>query len=158
MNQEPPGPFKPPPPADPPGFSGPFVPLGMPPGTDYVAEGERAPDAVPYFRIYAGITAVFYGLITLFGLVTMISPFLMTRLRAPDLELGTFVAGMFYAAWGALFCVPTLLTLFGGRKSWVHPIGTVLIAVGMIWVCCLPVLIPLLVLWTKPEVRRYFDA
>jgi hypothetical protein len=156
------GPFRAPPdepPADAPRFGGPFIPAGMPPGTDYVAEGGRAPEVVYYFRLYAGITGVLYAILALVGIGMMLSPLWMSRPHASaGADVGAFIGGVFYAGWGIVFGAPTLIALFGGKREWVHTLGTIVIAAGMMQVCCIPILIPLLIAWLKPETRRYFDA
>ena len=73
-------------------------------------------------------------------------------------EVGFYIAGLLYGAIGLAFLIPTLIALFAGRKPWVHTLGTVVIALGMLNFCCLPVLIPLLIVWMKPETRRWFGV
>jgi hypothetical protein len=162
VSEHPQGPFRAPAeqePTEAPRFGGPFLPAGMPPGTDYVAEGSRAPEVVYYFRLYAGITGVLYAILALVGIGMMLSPLWMTRPRAAaGADIGAFIGGVFYMGWGLAFGAPTLIAMFGGRRAWVHTLGTIVIAAGMMQVCCIPILIPLLIAWLKPETRRYFDA
>jgi hypothetical protein len=58
--------------------------------------------------------------------------------------LGFALAGAFVAA---LFLPP---------KPWVWVYHLVLICLGLSSVCCLPVCIPLLIQWLKPDVRTHF--
>jgi len=71
-------------------------------------------------------------------------------------DLDFYLVGIFYGVVGLVLTVPAIVALFGGRRPWVHTLGTVVIALGMINFCCLPVLIPLLIVWMKPETRRWF--
>jgi hypothetical protein len=139
---------------------GPFVPQGMPPGTEYGALADRAPDGIYYFRIYGGIQAVLHGLVTLAGLGMMFVPlWAPASAGAGGTDVGVWIVmGLFYGGMGLVFLVPTLIALFGGRRPWVHVVGTVVIAMGMLSICCIPVLIPLLLVWMKPETRAWYGA
>jgi hypothetical protein len=139
---------------------GPFVPQGMPPGTEYGALADPTPDGVYYFRIYGGIHATLNGLVALFGLGMMLAPLrLPSSSGSSGSDAGAWIVmGLVYGGMGMLFLVPTLVALFGGRRPWVHVLGTVVIAMGMLSICCLPVLIPLLLVWIKPETRAWYGA
>ncbi len=132
----------------------------MPPGTEYGAVADRAPDGVYYFRIYGGIHAVLNGLVAIFGAVMMFAPLWTSSssgTEGPDAAV-MVVMGLVYGGMGVLFLVPTLLALFGGRRPWVHVLGTVVIAMGMLTLCCIPVLIPLMLVWQKPETRAWYGT
>jgi hypothetical protein len=131
----------------------------MPPGAEYQTD-ERAPDGVLYFRIYGAIFALFYGMFVVAGGGMFVAPLFVDRgvSGGAGAEVGFYLAGLLYGGVGLLFAVPTIVALFGGRRPWVHTLGTVVIALGMINFCCLPVLIPLLIVWMKPETRRWFGA
>jgi hypothetical protein len=131
----------------------------MPPGTEYRTE-EHAPEGVVYFRIFGAVFLLLTGALALVGGGKMVSPFL-TRGAAgggPAVDLGASVAGLLYGGLGLACFVPTLIALFAGRRPWVHTLGTVVIGVAMFNVCCIPVLIPLLVVWLKVETRRWYGA
>jgi hypothetical protein len=132
------------------------MPAGLPPGAEYIHD-ERAPEGVIYFRIYAGIMAVINALVALFGLVMMFVP-LFSRSAASSGSTEFWIVGLIYGGIGVVFFIPWMVALFGGRKPWVHTMGTVMIALGMTQICCLPILIPLLISWMKPETKRWFGA
>ena len=48
--------------------------------------------------------------------------------------------------------------VFAPRRRWVWTFDVVLIAIGMTSCCCMPVTIPLLIYWIKPEVKTYFET
>ena len=50
------------------------------------------------------------------------------------------------------------LALVLPRRRWVWIYNLVLIAVGLTSVCCLPVTVPLLIYFIKPETKAWFDA
>jgi hypothetical protein len=133
------------------------MPAGMPPGVAYPSE-EKAPEAVLYFRIYAVIVCIIYGLFTLAGGGMVVAPLFLDHSKAADAEIGFLFAGALYGGIGLLHLVPTLVALFGGRRPWVHVVGIIVLGLGMFNICCLPILIPLFVVWMKPETRRWFGA
>jgi hypothetical protein len=151
----------PPPDGQGPGYNGfppqgPFVmPAGLPPGAEYI-QAERVPEGVTYFRIYATIMAVLNALLALGGLVMMFTPLFAPLKASGDTEI--WLVGLFYGGIGTVFFIPWVVTLFGGRKPWVHTMGTVMIALGMTQICCLPVLIPILITWLKPETKSWYGA
>jgi hypothetical protein len=138
-------------------MNGGIVPAGMPPGTEYVAE-ERAPEGVVYFRVYGVLACVLYGLVALMGGALLVSPLFLDRSAIADTGVGFLVAGGFYACVGLAHVVPALIALCAGRRPWVHVLGIVVLGMGMFNVCCLPINIPLLVVWMKPETRRWYGA
>jgi hypothetical protein len=42
------------------------------------------------------------------------------------------------------------------RRGWAWVVGLVLICIGMTSMCCLPVTVPLLIWWVKPETKEYY--
>jgi hypothetical protein len=134
-----------------------IVPAGMPPGTAYAAE-ERAPDGVVYFRVYAVIVSVLFGLVTLLGGGLLVAPVFLDRSTKLDAGVGLLVAGVFYGCVGLAHVVPALIALCAGRRPWVHIVGIVLLGLGMFNVCCIPVTIPLLIAWMKPATRQWYGA
>jgi hypothetical protein len=159
MNQAPPeSPFEQPPAAGEPSLAGPFIPAGMPPGTEYAASGETAPEGVTYFRIVAVIHGLMSGFVALFGLVMMIAPLAVPSSSRGGADVATWAVGFFYTGVGAALFVPTAVALFGGRRPWVHTLGTVVIGLGMLNMCCIPLLVPVLIVWMKPETRRWYGA
>lgn len=137
---------------------GPFIPQGMPPGTSYGGPAERPPDGVTYYRIYAWIIGVLSVIGALAGVVMMFLPMLLDKgSTSPGSMLETWLGGLFYFGMGAAQATPVFITLFAGRKPWVHTLGTVVIGLGMMS-CCMPILIPLLIVWMKPETKQWFGA
>ena len=131
-----------------------FIPPGTPPGVAY-AHQDGPPEAILYFRIYAGFIA-FCGVATmLFGLYFAIDGALgSSAARHDDLAW----MGLVYAVSGAFFSVPYLVGLLAGRRPWVHTLGTVLIVLTMATTCCLPFAVLLLIVWIKPEVKRWYET
>lgn len=133
-----------------------LVPAGMPPGVAYTHE-ERPPEGVYYFRIYGGLMMFTSAASAIVGLVLVALPILNPG-TGPAAGKESWIGGIFYGVFGVAFFVPWILALFGGRKPWVHTLGLVLIALGMTQLCCLPIQIPLLLTWLKPETKRWYGA
>ncbi len=57
---------------------------------------------------------------------------------------------------GPLLAIPYAAAPFLPKKPWAWIYHLVLIGVGFTSVCCLPVTIPLLLEWLKPDVKRFF--
>jgi hypothetical protein len=134
------------------------MPAGMPPGTTY-EQRDHAPEGVIYFRVYAVLLGTLSLLLVLAGGWSIMKPFFWApgSMKA-GAEFGFWLAGVVYACAGLFFLVPTVVALFGGRRPWVHTLGMLLIVGGMLTVCCIPALIPLLIVWSKAETARWFDG
>ena len=66
------------------------------------------------------------------------------------------VMGAVFIILGLAFCFPYAIAPFLPRKSWVWVFGLVLICIGLTSLCCLPVCIPLLIAWLKPDVKQFY--
>lgn len=120
-------------------------------------EEERPPEAVYYFRIYVIVMLLslfgFFGL----GLWMMLEP-MMKHTGAP-VTPSDWIGGFIIGAIAGIFMVPHAIVLFGGRSKWVYTLAVVLIGMSMLWnTCCLPVTIPLLIVWMKPETKKWYGA
>lgn len=60
------------------------------------------------------------------------------------------------SAAAGIAVVPFLAALFLPARQWAWALGFVLICAGMIRPWFLPVAVPLLIYWVKPDVKRYF--
>ena len=102
------------------------------------------PRVVIWFKIYSAILCLIY----VFTLT--LSPFL---LGSNDDEL--ILAGVVFLILSIPLILICILPIFLPRKPWVWIYSLVIIGIGMTG-CCLPVCIPLLIFWIKPEVKRYY--
>ena len=66
------------------------------------------------------------------------------------------VMGVVFVILGLVFFVPYAAAPFLPRQSWVWVLGLVLICIGLTSLCCLPVCIPLLISWLKPEMKAFY--
>ena len=134
-----------------------FIPQGAPPGTPMLMEDERPPEAVYYFRIYAIVMIL--SLLGIFGLGLwmMLEP--LMKGGSAHFSAGEWVGGMFIAGLAGIFIVPHAIVLFAGRAKWVYTLAVVLIGMSMLWnMCCLPITIPLLIVWMKPDTKKWYGV
>jgi hypothetical protein len=66
------------------------------------------------------------------------------------------IMGGVFIVFGLAFAIPFAAAPFLPRQNWVWVLGLVLICLGLTSTCCLPVCIPLLILWLKPEMKAYY--
>jgi hypothetical protein len=66
------------------------------------------------------------------------------------------VVGLVVFLVGGVFAVPFLGAPFLPPRRWVWVLHLVLIAVGMTSCACIPVSVPLLVFWIRPETQAWF--
>jgi len=119
------------------------------------------PKVVKWFRLYAGsLTFIYFISAALFLVMYFIG------LRFAGLEVNPLreVAGgwLFKLYWFGLtfmFAVSGsafAATFFLPRKPWAWVYDMILICYGIAIATCIPVAIPLLIYWIKPETRSYF--
>ncbi len=134
-----------------------FVPAGMPPGHEPLAQDEGAPAGVQYFRIFGGFMALCSGALLLAGMIGTIAALASASGPASGSSgVPEIVGGLIYTAIGGLMFLSYIIALFGGRRPWVHTLGTILIALTMTSICCMPISIPLLIAYNKQEVKRWY--
>lgn len=102
------------------------------------------PAVVIWFKLYCGLMALIYIAAILISLSLALSGF------------EGLVFGVILAALSAVFVVVSALPIVLPARPWVWVYGIVLIALGMTSACLLPVCIPLLIFWIRPEVKRYY--
>ena len=110
-----------------------------------------APPAYKWFVVYCVLMALLYLVTAVMGIVFMVS--------APDPEMSpteSKVMGVVIFVLGLGFLAPYAAAPFLPRKSWVWVFGLVLICIGLSSACCLPVCIPLLIFWLKPEMKAFY--
>lgn len=109
------------------------------------------PSAYKWFVVYCVLMALLYLTTAVMGIVFMFIE--------PDREMSAAEAkimGSLFLIVGLGFLVPYALAPFLPRKSWVWVFGLVLICIGLTSACCLPVCIPLLIYWLKPEMKAFY--
>ncbi len=129
-----------------------YIPPDVPGQT--FPSGEDTPEAVTYFRLYAGVQIALHA-VALLGGFSMI---LRAATSRSNDDVFVVVVAIMYIGWALTFSVPWVIALSAGRRPWVHTLGTVMLALSMLNLCCIPLAIPVLLGWQKPEVKRWLGA
>lgn len=111
----------------------------------------ETPAVYTWFVVYCILTALLYMIMAAMGIVFMFTE--------PDPEMSAAEAkimGSLLLILGLVFFGAYALAPFLPRKNWVWVFGLVLICLGLTSACCLPVCIPLLIFWLKPEMKAFY--
>ena len=95
--------------------------------------------------------AVLYLVTVVMGFV-----FLVTEGSSEMSPQEAMIMGTVFIVMGLAFFIPYAAAPFLPQKSWVWVFGLVLICIGLSSACCLPVCIPLLIHWLKPEMKAFY--
>jgi drug/metabolite transporter (DMT)-like permease len=109
------------------------------------------PPVYTWFVVYCVLMALLYLFTAAMGVVFLI--------LEPDPDMSVMEArimGAVFTIVGLIFFAPFAAAPFLPRKNWVWIFGLVLICVGLTSACCLPVCIPLLIYWLKPEMKAFY--
>lgn len=111
----------------------------------------QTPPVYKWFVVYSIGMALLYLVVAAMGVV-----FLFIQ---PDPEMDeaeATIMGIVFLVLGLVFFVPYASAPFLPRQSWVWVLGLVLICIGLTSACCLPVCVPLLIFWLKPEMKAFY--
>ena len=131
----------------------PYVPQN--PG-DTVPMTDEPPKAVTWARLYAGAFTVMYVLCVIGG-VAMLAVGLSSGSRKAGEAI---VQGAVMAVVGLPLAVLSgIATVGAGRRSkGMYTLHLVLQGLGCTSCCCLPLAVPVLIQWLKPEVKTWYGA
>lgn len=110
------------------------------------------PPVVKWFVVYCVLMALMYLALVVTGIVFLFADPSDLDMKAAEARIMSVV----FIIMGLIFCAPFLFGIFLPQKSWAWIFGLVLICVGLTSACLLPICIPLLVFWIKPETKTYF--
>jgi hypothetical protein len=105
-----------------------------------------------WYRVYLGVLAGLYLLVSLGGIGVA---YLQPASQGSD-PMEMFIMGIIYAVMGAVFFIAHIIALSLPVKPYNWIVGIVFIALGMTSCCTWPATIPLLIIWIKPETRKFF--
>lgn len=111
----------------------------------------ETPPVYKWYVAYCIVMALLYLFVAAMGFV-----FLFTQPDPEMSEAEATVMGILFLVLGLIFFVPYASAAFLPRQSWVWVFGLVLICIGLTSACCLPVCIPLLIFWLKPEMKAFY--
>lgn len=114
------------------------------------------PKAVSWYRTYA----LCYGILNLVvALVGATGLGLVVAGQVNGSEEGNFLLwGSSLGGWGCCFGILfTLLPFVLPRQGWAWAVHLIAIFLTMTSCCCIPLAIPLLIQWFKPETKLYYN-
>jgi hypothetical protein len=112
------------------------------------------PAAVTWFKVYSGFLCLLY-----LGVAAMsLFFFLMDPVELEMSALGARLIGVFLLGMGLVLFAACLLPLLFHPRPWLWTYDLVIICLGMTSACFLPVCIPLLIYWLKPQTKRFFSG
>lgn len=111
------------------------------------------PQVCTWFVVYCILMCIMYACVIGLGFAY---PKLAELSGESDRMIQATFAGPIYSIFGVIFFFVYLVALFlrPTPGAWVYDL--VLICFGMTSCCCLPITIPLLIFWIKPNTKAYF--
>jgi hypothetical protein len=107
------------------------------------------PTVLVWFKVYCGILAALYLLLILIYLLIDSNSLEMEALEAQ-------ILGWIFIGISIPLFIVSILPFLLKPKPWVWIYDLVIICIGMTSGCFLPICIPLLIFWIKPETQAYF--
>lgn len=111
----------------------------------------RTPAVYVWFVAYCILMALVFLFTAILGIALMFTE--------PDPDMSAAEAKLLaslFLIMGLVFFVAYASAPFLPRKSWVWTLGLVLICLGLTSTLCLPISIPLLIFWLKPEMKAFY--
>ncbi len=118
------------------------------------AANDPAPTGVVFYRVYCGLMATMYLLLAIAGVLGAI--FREELAGEYDDPNEFLMMGVIYGGCGLAIGIPFVASFFLPRQQWAWIVGIILIGLSLTSVCCLPISIPLLFFWLKPETKGWF--
>jgi hypothetical protein len=115
---------------------------------------QRTPGVVTWYRVYAVFMALMYFVIFLAGIAVLFFGEAMADEETPAEFF--LIYGIVFAAMGVPLLIMYVVGVFMPAKRWAWVYGIILIGIGMTSCCFLPICVPILIFWIKPETQAYF--
>ena len=128
------------------------IPASKPVGTP-VAVPETEPKVFLWYRIYNGLMALMYVLLA--GFFWWLKS-LDLEFETPEEEMEIVVMAWVMLVVGLPLALFYLFCCFKTHRGWHWVLGFFSIGIGMTG-CCLPVCIPLIIFWIKPETKAWLN-
>ncbi len=118
----------------------------------YPALPTTRPTVVVWFKVYAAFLAAIY-----FAMAAVSLVFFLTDPEKLEITKDHAVLiGAVLLVLGLLLTIASAIPIFAAPRPWSWMYALVLICIGMTSACFLPLCIPLLIFWLKPEVKTYY--
>jgi hypothetical protein len=108
-----------------------------------------------WYRVYAVVMALLYVATAVLGGLYLAGAGLLPGISGADQAMFV-VYGVIMLGLGIVFAILYGAAPFLPKKRWAWFYHVVLICIGLSSCCCMPVCIPLLVYWIKPETKSMF--
>ena len=105
-----------------------------------------------WYKVYCVLMALLYLFCVVAGVFLIIAAPADRDMSSEEARL----LGGIMLFMGIALAIPFVIGAFLPQKPWAWVFGLVLICIGLTSVCCMPVTIPLLIHWIKPETKFYF--
>ena len=126
------------------------IPDSIPPAAP-IPVPEKAPGVILWYRIYNALTALMYfGLAGFFWWVKSVD----LDFSSPEEEMELIVMAWVFLVVGLPLGFFYLACCFMTYRRWHWVLGFFSIGIGLTG-CCLPVCIPILIFWLKPETKAW---
>ncbi|MFO0552346.1 MAG: hypothetical protein U0271_28420 [Polyangiaceae bacterium] len=117
---------------------------------------ETEPSAVKWGRFFAWALAALYVFCVLGGVLILL--FLPNPWKPVNNQMPPGVTAIILIVVGIPAIIMSLLAARMNRTSGTWTLNLVLQALAMTSCCCMPLAIPLLIQWLKPETKKWFNA
>lgn len=114
------------------------------------------PAVVGWFLIYCVAISVLYILVAAAGGALAYYAEQLSESEQETTELR--IQGVVYLSLGIALAVVHLIAPLLPRKKWSWLYGFAPIVIGLTSPCCLPMTLPLLLWWIKPETKQWFEV
>jgi len=127
---------------------------GPPPQNQWDADFDpnTKPDPVLWYQLYAGALALLYLAVVGFGIFVVV----LGLEASGSAQVEALIQGVIFTGMGVVFGLASAASIFFPRTKWAHTTHIIILALGMTSCCCLPVCIPILMRYNKPDVKRWF--
>lgn len=113
---------------------------------------QETPKVLLWFKIYAAFLCFLY--------LAVASSSLFFFLGDPaDMEIsatGAYLLGTLFLLMGSMLFAVCLVPFLVAPRPWLWVYDLVIICLGLTSACFLPICIPLLIFWVKPDTKSYF--
>lgn len=113
---------------------------------------KQTPQVILWFKIYTGFLTFTYLFVVAFSIFLLFGD--QSNTDMADAE--AFIMGSLLLAVGVVLFVICLLPLVLAPRPWLWTFNLVIICLGMSSACFLPVCVPLLIYWLKPEAKAFY--
>lgn len=126
---------------------------------DYMQyQNKPTPKVLKWYKAYCVMIGLMYLLVFGVGICLLVIEPSVLGTDPNDLEKleEIKIQSVIMVVLGLIFATPYSVAPFLPKKPWVWVYGIVLIGITMSSCCLLPLAIPLLIYWIKPETKYYF--